>query len=248
MKRFLLGLMALFLPAAQAAPQTAPEAASEQAAPAVVHSYVLLDRTGSMRPIWAEALSSVNAYADGLATEQPGDEPLETRLTLAVFDAQDGLQFDVLREGVGAGEWSPVTEAEANPRGMTPLFDAIGRLMALAEKDAPERAVIVIMTDGEENASRELDRTAARAALDKARERGWEVVFLGAEFASFDDADAVGVDARQSMAVSKDQLDDTMSRLATKTRNYGQKPEAPVEFDAEDRAVAEEDAVKDRQK
>ena len=34
-----------------------------------VHSYILLDRTGSMSSIWTEALSSVNAYAGSIASD-----------------------------------------------------------------------------------------------------------------------------------------------------------------------------------
>src|SRR5688572_6609609 len=130
-----------------------------------VHSYILLDRTGSMEPIWSEALSSVNAYADGLASLDGGPR-VDADITLAVFDAQDGFQFDVLRKGVDAEDWNDVTNREVNPRGMTPLYDAIGRIVSLAEKDKPEKAVLVIMTDGEENSSTEMTKKAAKAALD----------------------------------------------------------------------------------
>ncbi len=213
-----------------------------------VNSYILLDRTGSMSSIWDEALGSVNAYAASVAEgEDEGPDTLETRITLAVFDAQDGLEFDVLRRNANADTWSAVTQDEASPRGMTPLFDAIGEIVALAEKDAPEKAVLVIMTDGHENASRELDRKAARAALDRARGRGWEVVFLGAEFADFDDADSVGVSGAQSMAIGKGQFSESMQRLGKKSRTYGKGESEGVVFDAEDRAVAQEDEVKARQ-
>ena len=47
-----------------------------------------------------------------------------------------------------------MTAAEASPRGMTPLFDAVGRLTALADADAPERAVLVVMTDGKDESSK----------------------------------------------------------------------------------------------
>jgi hypothetical protein len=79
---------------------------------AKIHSYILLDRTGSMSPIWDEALSSVNAYAASIAG-QAGD--VVPRITLAVFDAQDGLQFDVLRRSVQPDGWQPVTDKEASP-------------------------------------------------------------------------------------------------------------------------------------
>lgn len=210
-----------------------------------VHSYILLDRTGSMEPMWTEALSSVNAYADGLASLDGGPR-VNADITLAVFDAQDGLQFDVLRNGVDAQDWTKVTSKEVTPRGMTPLYDAIGRIVSLAETDRPEKAVIVIMTDGEENSSHEMTKTSAKAALDRIRAKGWEVVFLGAEFSNFDDAESVGQTASRNMAVSKDQLAESMDRLAQKSKAYASGAAPTVEWNAEDRAAAKEEEVKQR--
>jgi hypothetical protein len=210
-----------------------------------IHSYILLDRTGSMEPIWSEALSSVNAYADGLASLDGGPR-VDADITLAVFDAQDGLQFDVLRKGVDAGGWNDVTTNEVSPRGMTPLYDAIGRIVSLAEKDRPEKAIIVIMTDGEENSSTEMNNASAKAALDRVRAKGWEVVFLGAEFSNFDDAVGVGQTGSRNMAVSKDQLSDSMGRLADKSKDFARGAAPSVEWNAEDRAAANEADVQQR--
>ena len=111
--------------------------------PGAVHSYILLDRTGSMSSIWDEALTSVNAYAASVGEADEGEiegSDIKTDVTLAIFDFQESMQFDVLREKVGAEDWTDVTNEEANPRGMTPLFDAIGRMVSLAEADDPEKA------------------------------------------------------------------------------------------------------------
>ncbi len=213
------------------------------AAPAV-NTYILLDRTGSMQGIWDEALKSVNSYAEDLGKS---DKTLKASVTLAVFDAQDGLKFDVLRDHAAPDAWKDVTSAEASPRGMTPLYDAIGRIMAMADHDNPKKAVIVIMTDGEENASREVTSAGVKAALDRARAKGWEVVFLGAQFANFADAQHVGMAASKTMAVDKSGLTATMRRLARKSASYGSATTAapaPITFDAEDRAAAKEDRVK----
>lgn len=215
-----------------------------------VQSYILLDRTGSMSGIWDEALASVNAYADSFAADAPGAEiagaDINTAVTLAVFDHHDGMQFDVLRDKVDPAKWQKVTNDEANPRGMTPLFDAIGRIVSRAESDNPEKAVIVIMTDGYENASTELTKKGAKAALDRARAKGWEVVFLGAEFASFSDADAVGMASSKTMAVGQGRMQESMDNLAQKARAYGKGAAPAVEFTPEDRAQAGEEDVKQR--
>lgn len=224
-----------------------PEAHENASAAQSSHAYILLDRTGSMSAIWEEALSSVNAYADGLANPTGGTPPgADDRITLAVFDHQAGLQFDVLRRSVAASAWKPVTSSEASPRGMTPLFDAIARIVALAEADDPKRAILVIMTDGEENASREVTKEGVKAALDRVQAKGWEVVFLGAEFASFSDAEAIGVVAGKRMAMSKDNLATSMRTLASKSRSYFAAEAASVDFNEDDRRQAGEDDVRRR--
>lgn len=245
--RSLLAIAAGFALAATAQAKILPQPHKTD----TVQSYILLDRTGSMADIWDEALTSVNAYADSFAADAPGAEiagaDIKTAVTLAVFDHQDGLQFDVLRDKVDPAHWNKVTNDEANPRGMTPLYDAIGRIVSRAEADAPEKAVIVIMTDGLENSSSELTKQGAKAALDRARAKGWEVVFLGAEFASFSDAEAVGMAASKTMAVGQGQMRDSMDNLAQKARAYGKGAAPEIEFNAEDRAMADEEAVKQRQ-
>ena len=210
--------------------------------PVHLNSYILLDRTGSMNNIWDEALGSVNAYVDSVITPDDGPDVVND-ITFSVFDAQDGLQFDTLRRNVSGEDWAVVTTDEVRPRGMTPLFDAIGRMVSLAEEDNPDKAVIVIMTDGHENASREFSRENVRDVFDRVEKRGWAVVFLGAEFASFGDADAAGVNRSSQMAVSSDRLGATMENLAQHNRAYAQGRSDSVEFDEEDRALAEEDDV-----
>ena len=72
-----------------------------------VSSYILLDRTGSMSDIWDEALGSVNAYAEAVGKVEEGEaDDLETSVTLAAFDYQEGFQFDVLRKDVTPDAWT----------------------------------------------------------------------------------------------------------------------------------------------
>jgi hypothetical protein len=206
-----------------------------------MHAYILLDRSGSMGHLWEEALASVNGYVKEMAN---GDG----YATLALFDTvhTEGMKFEVLRNSVPVQNWTPVTDAEATPRGGTPLFDAFGRIVTRAENDNPDKAVIVIMTDGEENQSREMKKEDVKAALDRAEKRGWQVVFLGADFAKFNaDADVLGVGVSKRMAMSKGMLSASMTTLAAKSRRYFDAEEA-IAFNAEDRAEAGEADVQRR--
>jgi hypothetical protein len=212
-----------------------------------MQAYILLDRSGSMQSLWVEALSSVNAFAKELANKTDGPA-VDSHVTLAVFDSQESLQFDVLRKKQPALHWETVTDKDATPRGMTPLLDAMVRIIALAEADKPDKAVIVVMTDGQENASREVTRDGVKAALDRVKAKGWEVVFLGANFDNIADASSVGVQGGQQMAMSAGTMGESMSRLAKKSREYGAAAPgaAPIVFNEEDRAVAKEANIKNK--
>jgi hypothetical protein len=207
-----------------------------------MHAYILLDRSGSMQSLWVEALSSVNAYAKELNNKTDGDA-VDSHVTLAVFDDHEGLKFDLLRRKQPVLHWEKVTDAEASPRGMTPLLDALGRIIALAETDNPDKAVIVVMTDGQENASREVTRDGAKAALDRVKAKGWDVVFLGANFDNISDAASVGVGGAQQMAMAPGTMNESMLRMAKKSRAYFARGEKHV-FEEADREVAQESKIK----
>ena len=209
-----------------------------------MQAYILLDRSGSMQSLWVEALSSVNAFAKELANKTDGPV-VDSHVTLAVFDSQEGLHFDVLRKKQPALHWDNVADKDASPRGMTPLLDAMVRIISLAESDNPDKAIIVVMTDGQENASREVTRDGVKAALDRVKAKGWETVFLGANFDNIADASSVGVVGDKQMAMSAGTMNASMARLAKKSRFYAAEA-APIEFDQEDRAVAKEANIKNK--
>ncbi len=206
---------------------------------------VVLDRSGSMECLTNEVIGAFNTFVD----EQKQVEG-EATFTLIQFDDH----YEVNCEAINIQDVSHLDETTYVPRGMTALFDAVGkailstgkRLSAMAEPDRPEKVIFLIQTDGEENSSTEMNNAAAKAALDRARAKGWEVVFLGTEFSNFDDATGVGQTASRNMAVSKEQLSDSMGRLAQKSKEFAAGAAPSVEWTAEDRAAAKEEEVKQR--
>lgn len=131
--------------------------------------YILLDRSGSMSNLWSEAIGSINAYVEKL--------PKETDVYMAVFDNE----YDVIRQSK-AGSWKPVTNEDASPRGMTALYDASARILQRAIDDNSEKTVVVVMTDGEENSSRNYKHSDIKDLVSKVDAKKWELIFLGANF------------------------------------------------------------------
>lgn len=209
---------------------------SEKAA--LQRDYILLDRSGSMATKWSDALGGINAYVRGLAEATATKGVL---VNLALFDqgAGDHCSFDVIRRDVSASEWKDVTSSEAKPRGGTPLFDAIGKLVSMAQAAAPVRCAILVMTDGEENASREHSKASAKALLDACRARGWQVIFLGADFDNAAQAASVGNDMAATMSYGAGQAVNSMRMTAAKRGLYGSGAAATVSFsDDEKKSVS----------
>lgn len=178
-------------------------------------TFILLDRSASMASQWLEATSSINAYVRGLA-----ERGVPGHVTLVIFDEFDGrLQYNVVRRHP-VNDWVEFGAHEYAPRGNTPLYDAVARTVNLAETTMPARAVIVIMTDGYENASAATTNSMAREMLDRCRNREWQVVFLGANFDTFSQGASLG-SARHTMINAVPQAyTATMDMLSAQSLNY----------------------------
>lgn len=182
------------------------------------NDFILLDRTGSMSGMWDEALSSIDAYVKQLAVDK-----VDTQVTLAVFDRNgDIFSFDVVRDKVAPEAWTRPTPQEAFPRGMTPLNQAIHQLVGIARGVDSERAAIIIVTDGEENSSNlEYTQASAKAELDFCRNKGWQVVFLGANFDNVLQARRLGTNIGQTVSAAPGMMCATLSATAVKRGLYG---------------------------
>ena len=126
--------------------------------------YILLDRSGSMSSLWNEAIGSINGYVENLKVSD--------KVHFAVFDS---ISHDVLRE-CKVKDWDVVESDEVEPRGSTPLYDSVGKIMAVAESDNANKTVLVVMTDGYENASKEHTRESIKAKVKSFEERKWEEI------------------------------------------------------------------------
>lgn len=197
--------------------------------------YFLIDRSGSMASRWEETISAVNTYANEMKDSK-------SKMSVLVFDGS-GLRKDgnkvteILRDRESVLQWKPISSKEVFPRGMTPLFDAIGELGTLIDKDEPQRATVVILTDGEENASHRFSKGSAGELISLWKTRGYDVIFLGADFNAFGEAHKVGVAFGSTLNMSAGSYNQTFQNLAMRGMAYASSG-ATMDFTDEDRAVA----------
>jgi Mg-chelatase subunit ChlD len=171
--------------------------------------YLLLDRSGSMSTLWSEAIGSINGYVAKLKKSD--------KVTVAAFDS---VSYDVVRD-VKVADWTDIKSNEVEPRGGTPLYDACGKLMAQAEQEKAKKTVLVVMTDGFENASQEYTQAAIKAKIEAFEKKKWEVIFLGANFDAISSVSSgLGVVGSKTMNYGVGNFARGMDMLATSTNAY----------------------------
>jgi hypothetical protein len=160
-----------------------------------------------MEERWEEALEAVNTYVRTLANNK-----VDTRITVAIFNDQ----YEVIRRDVALSACAPITSKDADPGGGTALNDAIGKIVLQAKTDNPEKAAIVIMTDGGENHSRELTEAHAAGLLAQCRLRGWQISFLGIDHDNTELARRYGAAPYEMIATGKGSITSLMANVAEK--------------------------------
>lgn len=164
----------------------------------------ILDRSGSMSGLEADTIGGYNSLL-----EKQKKETGEAVVTTVLFDDQ----YDMLCDHADIKKIPTMTEEEYYARGCTALLDAIGKTINhvgnrqkyAPDNEVPGKTMVVITTDGYENASREFSQPQIKTMIEQQKEKyGWEFLFLGANI------DAVST-----------------------ARNYGIAPDRAVKYEAD---------------
>lgn len=121
--------------------------------------------------------------------------PDPATLAMVRFDTEAIERF---RPMIDLQKVEPLTGSDFQPRGGTPLLDAVGQTITALDadwkKEQPERCIMVIVTDGEENSSREYTKGKIKELIQSRQDSGkWAFIYLGANVDSFAEAGSMGI-------------------------------------------------------
>ena len=158
----------------------------------------ILDRSGSMSGLESDTIGGFNAM---IARQK--NENSVSFVTTVLFDTR----FERIHDRLKIEDVPAMTERDYTPGGCTALLDAIGdtvRHIARIHKyarpeDVPEKTVVVITTDGLENASHHYTLKEIRQLIEHEREKyGWEFLFLGADIDAVEAAGSIGISSART--------------------------------------------------
>jgi Mg-chelatase subunit ChlD len=197
-----------------------PSNAPSESRPQPLYVTLILDETGSMQECKGAAIAGFNQYVAALR-----QEAAETLVTLTLFNSR---KTEVRYQATPVARVHELDVETYRPRDTTPLYDAIGRTLTAARLQVPaeSRKLCVILTDGEENASRRYTRAQIYDMIKAYEDEGWTFLYLGANHDVWAAGEELGVAEHNRITFFKENVDHTFECLseATATFRRRQKP------------------------
>lgn len=185
--------------------------------------HLVLDRSGSMDSCWMETKQVIDKQLldlQRIQTENPNSQ-----LIFSYCGFNQVLQFG---EGL-----MPISQAKMDwerifPDGMTSLNDAIGesihylnQKIGAALSDADADVIVLIMTDGHENSSKQYSATAVKTLMESCEQSGkWNFLFLGAGLEVTEVTNTYARGDKNAMSFSKDNFAASFKEVNKEIEEY----------------------------
>ncbi len=170
---------------------------------------------------------SINDVKQGFKTMIEEQKKIENgKCTVSLFRFASTVKEDFIGKDV-----SEIDTIDYKPWGSTAMNDGIGMAITklgqwlndMKEEDKPSKNLIVIMTDGEENASKEYTFAKVKEMIKHQEEKyNWSFVYMGTDLTSMKDVENLGIkmssfSSRRGLAANYDLLNATATayRCAT---------------------------------
>ena len=191
-----------------------------------VYNLLILDESGSMEVVREATIRGFNELVQsvqGLAREFADKKQV---VSLTTFNGA-GIRETLFLQDASA--LRPLTLADYRPDSMTPLHDAIGQSVSklrnvLATTGAVDYQVLVtVLTDGEENASKEFTRPVIRQLIEQLKEQGWTFTYIGANHDVDRAADGLAIDNKLAFTQDAAEMDVMFTKERASRRRYNLK-------------------------
>lgn len=146
-----------------------------------VYNLIILDESGSMDSIKKATIGGFNELVQtikGIEEKYPEQQHFISFITFNGFGVKTHLDKQAVSELL------QIDEKNYQPNSMTPLYDAIGLSVLKLRVDLAGQentnVLVTILTDGEENASKEFSGQQIKSIIDEQKALGWTFTYIGA--------------------------------------------------------------------
>ncbi|MFN4884846.1 MAG: vWA domain-containing protein [Bacteroidota bacterium] len=185
--------------------------------------HLILDKSGSMNSHYNETLEGLNEKLLSIQNIQKRNPEIPIYVSLTLFSDSPELVF----ENVPASELQPLTKTDYVLDGMTGLLDAVGTVINRMEyllnrqiRENNANAMVVIFTDGMENASRMYTYEQVGAKIKALEESSrWSFAFVGADMDAWSAARRLNFEQSKVYSSRKSNVKETMEFMSHALEN-----------------------------
>lgn len=145
-----------------------------------VFNLIIVDESGSMAIIHRQAFAGMNETLQTVRQMQQKFPETNQRVTLVTFDSgHTTWHYD----NKPAAQTKDLDWGAYNPRGGTPLYDAMGMAISKVNAQATDddHVLVTVITDGEENSSQEWTLQMIRTMIEKLKKQNWTFTLIGTD-------------------------------------------------------------------
>jgi hypothetical protein len=160
-----------------------------------------------------QALDGVNETIQTIRAAEHEYVDQRHRFTLVVFG---GNQIKTLYDRIEIAEAKELSESDYTPDGSTPLYDAMGQSLTSLRQgvQSEDKVLVTVITDGEENASREYSGQSIKALVEELKLKGWVFAYMGAN----QDVESVGASMSITNTLSYESTEEGVSKMFEKAK------------------------------
>lgn len=155
-----------------------------------ITNLIIIDASWSMSSKVTEVIGGVKQIFNQIKEEAKLSKNVVRTIVVDFSGAKD---FNVIVDSTDPEMLSEDVANKYATRGWTALYDAIAQAFSMIADDQ-DGVFVSIMTDGEENSSIEYKSEDIKKLIESAKEKKWEIVFLGTTEAELQNARSIGIE------------------------------------------------------
>lgn len=147
-----------------------------------VHNLIILDESGSMSSIKSLIINGFNELVQSIKGIEKQFPEQEHIISLVSFNDLDNKVLHFVEPVI---KLDSINDSTYNPASMTPLYDAMGfsisKLKQYLEGKENYSVLVTVLTDGEENASKEYTSSVIKNLVEDLKQQNWTFTYIGTD-------------------------------------------------------------------
>jgi uncharacterized protein YegL len=186
-----------------------------------VYNLIILDESGSMESIKTTIIQGFNELVQTIQGIEKQFPEQEHFISILFFN---GLGQKLVHFNEPANNLKQIDDKTYKPDASTPLFDAMGFIINKLKHSLKEQTdynvLVTIMTDGEENASKEFSGNDIKKLVEELKQNRWTFTYIGTDHDVEKIASTLSIDNTMMFEKNEEDINIMFKREQSARANY----------------------------